>query len=85
MIRGQKLPLFSGSGMSHNKLAAQIVRPAKLSEDEGAHFEKDFLGQGPNEDRTIDQSPVSYTHLSAAYGRPLLPRRTVHILLYAGL
>ena len=24
--------------------------------DFGAHFEKEFLGQGPNEDRTIDQS-----------------------------
>ena len=34
LIRGQKLPIFSGSGMSHNKLAAQIVRQAKLSEDE---------------------------------------------------
>lgn len=30
LIRGQKLPIFSGSGMSHNKLAAQIVRQAKL-------------------------------------------------------
>ena len=29
LIRGQKLPIFSGSGMSHNKLAAQIVRQAK--------------------------------------------------------
>ena len=28
----------------------------KLYLDFGAHFEKEFLGQGPNEDRTIDQS-----------------------------
>ena len=35
LIRGQKLPIFSGAGMSHNELAAQIVRQAKLgSEDE---------------------------------------------------
>ena len=33
LIRGQKLPIFSGSGMSHNQLAAQIVRQAQLSED----------------------------------------------------
>ena len=26
LIRGQKLPIFSGSGLSHNKLAVQIVR-----------------------------------------------------------
>ena len=30
LIRGQKLPVFSGSGMSHNRLAAQIVRQAKI-------------------------------------------------------
>ncbi len=33
LIRGQKLPIFSGSGMSHNKLAAQIVRQAKVADD----------------------------------------------------
>jgi len=30
LVRGQKLPIFSGSGLSHNRLAAQIVRQAKL-------------------------------------------------------
>jgi V/A-type H+-transporting ATPase subunit B len=30
LIRGQKLPIFSGSGMPHNRLAAQIVRQATL-------------------------------------------------------
>lgn len=30
LVRGQKLPIFSGSGLSHNKLAAQIARQAKL-------------------------------------------------------
>ncbi|MFW9897964.1 MAG: V-type ATP synthase subunit B [Candidatus Thorarchaeota archaeon] len=30
LIRGQKLPIFSGQGMPHNKLAAQIVTQAKL-------------------------------------------------------
>ena len=31
LIRGQKLPIFSGSGMSHNKLAVQMVRQSRLS------------------------------------------------------
>lgn len=31
LVRGQKLPIFSGSGLPHNKLAAQIVRQAKLT------------------------------------------------------
>jgi len=30
LIRGQKLPIFSGSGMPHNLIAAQIARQAKL-------------------------------------------------------
>ncbi len=34
LVRGQKLPIFSGSGLSHNKLAAQIVRQAKLLGEE---------------------------------------------------
>lgn len=31
LVRGQKLPIFSGSGMSHNDLAAQIVRQARTT------------------------------------------------------
>ena len=30
LIRGQKLPIFSGSGMPHNLIAAQIARQARL-------------------------------------------------------
>ena len=30
LIQGQKLPIFSGNGMEHNQLAAQIVRQAKV-------------------------------------------------------
>jgi V/A-type H+-transporting ATPase subunit B len=30
LIRGQKLPIFSGNGLAHNRLAAQIVRQAKI-------------------------------------------------------
>lgn len=33
LIRGQKLPIFSGSGMRHNELAAQMVRQASISDD----------------------------------------------------
>jgi V/A-type H+-transporting ATPase subunit B len=34
LIRGQKLPIFSGSGLPHNQLAAQIVRQAHLLESD---------------------------------------------------
>ncbi|HSO08258.1 MAG TPA: V-type ATP synthase subunit B [Pelomicrobium sp.] len=35
LVRGQKLPIFSGSGLPHNRLAAQIVRQARLPGEEG--------------------------------------------------
>lgn len=34
LIRGQKLPIFSGSGLPHNEIAAQIVNQAKISKEE---------------------------------------------------
>ena len=34
LIRGQKLPIFSGSGMKHTELAVQIVRQASISDSE---------------------------------------------------
>ncbi len=30
LVRGQKLPIFSGAGLPHNRLAAQIARQAKV-------------------------------------------------------
>jgi V/A-type H+-transporting ATPase subunit B len=36
LIRGQKLPIFSGNGLPHNRLAAQIVRQARILPHAGA-------------------------------------------------
>ncbi len=33
LVRGQKLPIFTASGLPHNRIAAQIVRQAKLVDD----------------------------------------------------
>ena len=30
LVRGQKLPIFSGSGLPHNNVAAQIARQARV-------------------------------------------------------
>jgi V/A-type H+-transporting ATPase subunit B len=49
LIRGQKLPIFSGSGLPHNRLAAQIVRQAKILSSESADAEPFaivFVGMG---------------------------------------
>lgn len=45
LIRGQKLPIFSGSGLPHNKLAAQIIRQAKVRSSD-APFGIVFAGMG---------------------------------------
>lgn len=34
LVRGQKLPIFSGYGMKHNELAAQIVKQATISDND---------------------------------------------------
>jgi V/A-type H+-transporting ATPase subunit B len=40
LIRGQKLPIFSGNGLPHNRLAAQIVRQAKILSFDDSETEK---------------------------------------------
>jgi len=46
LIRGQKLPIFTGSGLPHNELAAQIVRQAKLPRNESTKFAVVFAAMG---------------------------------------
>lgn len=64
LIRGQKLPIFSGSGMNHNKLAVQIVRQAKIAEEEGNEFAVVFAAMGVKNDvadyfrRSFEESGV---------------------------
>ena len=45
LVRGQKLPIFSGNGLTHNKLAAQIIRQAKLRNSD-EKFVMVFAGMG---------------------------------------
>jgi len=45
LVRGQKLPIFSGAGLPHNEIAAQVARQAKvLGEEE--KFSVIFCGMG---------------------------------------
>ncbi|MCX7773230.1 MAG: V-type ATP synthase subunit B [Clostridia bacterium] len=46
LIRGQKLPVFSGSGLPHNQLAVQIVRQAKIADEKGGNFAIVFAAMG---------------------------------------
>lgn len=45
LVRGQKLPIFTGSGLPHNRLAAQIARQARLTDKE-ARFAIIFAAMG---------------------------------------
>ena len=49
LVRGQKLPVFSGSGLPHNKVAAQIVRQAKIVGEE-VQFAIVFAAMGVKHD-----------------------------------
>ena len=49
LIRGQKLPIFSGAGMKHNELAAQIVRQARVADQDG-EFAIVFAAMGVKND-----------------------------------
>ncbi len=65
LIRGQKLPIFSGSGLSHNKLAVQIVRQARIADESGAGFAVVFAAMGVQNDvagyfrRSFEESGAS--------------------------
>ena len=45
MVRGQKLPIFSGSGLPHNQVAAQVARQARVL-GEGEAFAVVFAAMG---------------------------------------
>ena len=69
LVRGQKLPIFSGSGLPHNTIVAQIARQAKvrgteepfttvfaamgITADEAQFFKEDFEKQGAFEHVTL--------------------------------
>ncbi len=50
LIRGQKLPIFSGTGLSHNKLAVQIVQQAKIAQNDNTPFGIVFAAMGIQND-----------------------------------
>ena len=65
LIRGQKLPIFSGNGLPHDQLAAQLVRQASLGEDSDEEFAIVFAAMGVKHDvaeffrRAFEESGVS--------------------------
>ena len=64
LIRGQKLPIFSGNGLPHDQLAAQIVMQSSLGDDTDEKFAVVFAAMGVKYDvaeyfeRTFRESGV---------------------------
>jgi len=50
LIRGQKLPIFSGSGLPHDELAVQIVRQARITDTDNSRFAIVFAAIGVKSD-----------------------------------
>ena len=75
LVRGQKLPIFSGSGLPHANLAAQIARQARVLGDDSGNFavvfaaigitfeESDFFIQDFRRTGAIDRT-VLFTNLA---------------------
>ena len=65
LIRGQKLPIFSGNGLPHDELAAQLVKQASLGDDSDEEFGIVFAAMGVKHDvaeffrRTFEESGAS--------------------------
>lgn len=65
LIRGQKLPIFSGNGLPHDQLAAQIVKQASLGGSTNEDFAIVFSAMGVKHDvadffrRTFEESGVA--------------------------
>jgi V/A-type H+-transporting ATPase subunit B len=52
LVRGQKLPIFSGSGLPHMRIVAQIARQSKIVGEE-AEFAVVFAGMGIKHDEAM--------------------------------
>ncbi|MCD7908328.1 MAG: V-type ATP synthase subunit B [Clostridium sp.] len=65
LIRGQKLPIFSGNGLPHDQLAEQIVQQASLGDNSDEQFAIVFGAMGVKYDvadffrRTFEESSIS--------------------------
>ncbi len=50
LVRGQKLPIFSGGGLPHDRMATEIAQRARLIGEEGGGFAVVFVGIGVSHD-----------------------------------
>ncbi len=73
LIRGQKLPIFSGSGINHNDLTEQIIRQANIKDDDnfaivfglmGAEYETAEFFKNSFQENGVLSKVVTFQNLS---------------------
>ena len=85
IIRGQKIPIFSGSGLNHNELAERIIRQSNITNGEkfaivfglmGAEFETAEFYRKSFEENGVLSKVVMFQNLSndASVERILTPK-----------
>ena len=75
LVRGQKLPIFSGAGLPHNQLAAQIARQAKVK-NMSEKFAVVFAGIGDHvRRRVLLHRELQEDGIAGEDGRVHQPRR----------
>lgn len=85
IIRGQKIPIFSGSGLNHNELAERIIRQSNITDGEkfaivfglmGAEFETAEFYRKSFEENGVLSKVVMFQNLSndASVERILTPK-----------
>ncbi len=77
LVRGQKLPIFSSSGLPHDQLAIQIAQQAKIRADLSSSAEMDQSGQ---EELVIVFAAIGVKHDVAVHFAKEISGRTVSFL-----
>lgn len=88
LIRGQKLPIFSGSGINHNELTERIIRQANIQDSEdfaivfglmGAEYETAQFFRKNFEENNVLSKVVMFQNLSndSSIERLLTPKLTL--------
>src|SRR5574344_263769 len=77
LVRGQKLPIFSGSGLPHANLAAQIARQAKVLGDDASNFAVVFAAIGI----TFEESEFFVSEFRRTGAEYLAFEKGMHVLV----
>ena len=87
LIRGQKLPIFSGNGLPHDQLAAQIVQQASLGDSDEKFVKQASLGSDSDEKFAIVFAAMGVKYDVAEFFRRTFEESGVsdHVVMFLNL